>query len=49
MNTYDIEKDMAARRRMRSLGGTGGVPFARVNGTIVRGYNPAAYLRALGR
>lgn len=45
---YDIEKDARAHRRMRALGGTGGVPFAVINGRKIQGYSEGAYRKALG-
>jgi len=45
---YDIEKDFRAAKRMRTLGGTGGVPFAIINGKKVPGFSPGAYIDALG-
>lgn len=45
---YDIEKDPQAAQRMRSLGGTGGVPFAVINGNKIYGYSAGSYKRALG-
>ncbi len=45
---YDIEKDPQAAQRMRSLGGTGGVPFAIINGNKMYGYSAEGYKKALG-
>jgi len=44
---YDIDKDRAAAVRLRSLGGRG-VPFAIINGQVIRGYSAEVYKRALG-
>ena len=45
---HDIEKDLYAAKRMRALGGTGGVPFAIINGKKVPGFSTGAYKAALG-
>lgn len=45
---YDIEKDKIAAKRMRQLGGTGGVPFAVINGQKILGFSTKAYAEALG-
>jgi len=45
---YDVEKDADAAGRMRELGGTGAVPFARINGAPVQGFNPNRYSELLG-
>ena len=45
---YDIEKDLNAAKRMKALGGTGGVPFALINGKSVYGFTPDRYRQALG-
>jgi glutaredoxin len=45
---FDVEKNPASAQRMRSLGGTGGVPFALINGQTVTGFSPPLYKRALG-
>ena len=45
---YDIEKDRKAAARMRELGGTGGVPFAIINGKKIGGFSSKAYKQALG-
>jgi glutaredoxin len=43
---YDIEKDSAAARVHRELGGNG-VPLVRVGSHVVHGYNPEAVLMYL--
>jgi glutaredoxin len=43
---YDIEKDRDANNVYKELGGRG-VPLTRVGSSVVRGYNPAAILRAV--
>ena len=45
---YDIERDPKANARMKALGGTGGVPFAIINGEQVVGFSANAYKQALG-
>lgn len=45
---YDIEKDKVAAKRMRGLGGSGGVPFAVINGQKILGFSAKAYAEALG-
>ena len=45
---YDIEKSRVAKARMKSLGGSGGVPFAVINGNTVSGFSRESYKRALG-
>jgi len=45
---YDVEKDRKAAARMRKLGGTGGVPFAIINGKKIGGFSLQAYKQALG-
>ena len=45
---YDIEKDPKANAKMRALGGTGGVPFAIINGIKVRGFSKETYKKLLG-
>ena len=40
---YDIEKDSAAARTFKELGGTG-VPVVRVGSHVVHGYNPEAVM-----
>ena len=45
---YDIEKDLNAAKRMKALGGTGGVPFALINGKRVYGFTLNRYSQALG-
>jgi len=45
---YDVEKDRKAAARMRELGGTGGVPFAIINGKKIGGFSLQAYKQALG-
>ncbi len=47
--TYDIEKDQAAARRARTLGGNGSVPFAVINGKTITGFSATSYLQALNR
>lgn len=44
---YDVEKDASAARRVRELGGNGGVPFAVVNGVTITGFSEGAYRQAL--
>ncbi len=44
--SYDIEKNSAAKRVYKELGG-GGVPVSRIGTVIVRGYNPEAVMRAV--
>jgi glutaredoxin-like YruB-family protein len=44
---YNIEKDRAAQRRMRSLTKSRAVPFAVINGQQIQGYSASAYERAL--
>ena len=45
---YDIEKDSAAARTYREVGGSG-VPVVRIGSRVVHGYNPDAVLAYLGR
>ncbi len=45
---YDIEKDPNAAKMMFALGGTGGVPFAIINGKKVPGFSTSTYKHALG-
>lgn len=45
---YDIEKDPAAAAMMAAFGGTGGVPFAIINGKVVRGFSSETYKKVLG-
>jgi glutaredoxin len=45
--TFDIEKDSAANRTYKELGGRG-VPLSRIGGVLVNGYNPEAILRTIG-
>lgn len=45
---HDIEKDTGARKRMESLGGRGGVPFAIINGEKIHGFSVGTYNRVLG-
>jgi glutaredoxin len=45
---YDVERDRKAAARMRELGGTGGVPFAIINGKKIGGFSLQAYKQALG-
>ncbi len=40
---YDIEKDSAAQRTYRELGGSG-VPVVRVGSHVIHGYNPEAFM-----
>ncbi len=44
---YDIEKDSGAAELMFALGGTGGVPFAIINGKKVPGFSTSIYKQAL--
>ena len=44
---YDIEKDLKAAAAMKALGGTGGVPFAIINGKPILGFSTDAYKQAL--
>jgi len=44
---YDIEKDAQAATRKKKLDGRGGVPFVIVNGTLIHGYAPELYAKAL--
>jgi len=44
---YDVEKDKAAARRMYQLAGSGGIPFAIINGVAIKGWSPEAYAAAL--
>ncbi len=44
---YNIEKDKAAQKRMRSLTKSRAVPFAVINGQQIQGYSTSAYERAL--
>lgn len=43
---FDIDKDAQARQAYQALGG-GGIPILDVNGTLIRGYEPDAILKAL--
>jgi glutaredoxin len=43
---YDIEKDAAAARTYRELGGSG-VPVVRVGSQVIHGYNPDAVMSYL--
>ena len=45
---YDIEKDPGAAAKMKASGGTGGVPFAIINGKRVYGFSEKLYKNALG-
>src|SRR5690606_31349528 len=45
---YDVSRNASAALRQQMLGGSGGVPFAVVNGEKIRGWNQQAYARALG-
>jgi glutaredoxin len=45
--TYDIEKDPQAARRMRSFTNLQAVPFVVINGQGISGYSVAAYEQAL--
>lgn len=47
--TYDIEKDQAAARRVRLLGGNGSVPFAVINGRTIAGFSADAYRQLLNQ
>ena len=44
---YDVEKDKAAAQRMYRLAGGGGIPFAVIDGTAIKGWSPEAYAAAL--
>ena len=44
---YDIDKDQSKEQEMMEKGGTGGVPFIDIEGTIIRGYNEEAIRRAV--
>ena len=44
---YDVEKDKAAAQRMYRLAGSGGIPFAVINGVSIKGWSPEAYAAAL--
>jgi len=44
---YDIEKSKAAKVRMKALGGSGGVPFAIINGNTISGFSRERYKQAL--
>lgn len=44
--TFDVDKDAAARKAYEALGG-GGIPFVDVNGTLIRDYSPEAIMAAL--
>ena len=44
---YDIEKDEAAARRKKRLRSGSGVPLVVINGTVIEGFAPAVYERAL--
>jgi len=45
---YDIEQNPEGERKHRALGG-GGIPVTKVGDVVIRGNNPQAILRALGR
>ncbi len=45
---FDIEKDKKAAAKMRTAGGTGGVPFAIINGEKIYGFSVSRYKRVLG-
>jgi len=45
---YDLNRDHGAVELMRFLGGTGGVPFAVINGKAIQGFTSEAYKQALG-
>jgi glutaredoxin len=45
---HDIEKSTSARRRYEKLGGMG-VPVVKVGSHVIRGYDPDAILKRLGR
>jgi glutaredoxin len=45
--TYDIEKDPQAARRMKSFTNRQAVPFVVINGQGISGYSAAAYEQAL--
>jgi len=44
---YDIENDKEAAQRMYRLAGSGGVPFAIINGVAIKGWSKEAYAAAL--
>lgn len=44
---YDIEKDKLAASRMYQLSGSGGVPFAMINGVAIKGWSEKIYAQAL--
>jgi glutaredoxin len=45
---YDIEKDSKSAAMMKKLGGTGGVPFAIINGKKIYGFSKERYKQELG-
>jgi glutaredoxin len=45
---YDVTINASAALRQKMLGGSGGVPFAVINGETIPGWNQQAYARALG-
>lgn len=45
---YDVTTNPTAALRQKMLGGSGGVPFAVINGEVIPGWNKQAYARALG-
>ena len=44
---YNIERDKAAKKKMRAAGGVQHVPFAVINGKKIRGFSEGSYRRAL--
>jgi glutaredoxin len=46
---YNIDRDRDRRDEMRQKSGGTGVPVIDIEGTIIRGYNPAAIQAALDR
>jgi glutaredoxin len=45
---HDIEKEPQARKKMKALGGRGGVPFAIINDQKIYGFSEDTYKRVLG-
>ena len=45
---YDVERDLAADRRRKTLDPSNGVPLAVINGQKILGFSPDAYQQALG-
>lgn len=49
-NTYDIEQDLVAAARKKTLDpGYSGIPLAIINGTAFRGFSEAQYQKALAK